>query len=77
MSKEAQKDKIMAKLRSKPGRAAAINAMCCECIYDPDALGCGSWRKQVEDCTSKNCPLYKYRPCTINGKNDDDVEEET
>jgi len=73
--KTDQKEKVMNKLRSKTGRAAAINAMCCECIYDPEALGCGSWRKQVEDCTSNNCPLYKFRPCTINGKADDEQEE--
>lgn len=68
-------DKKMAlvkKLKSKKGRAAAVNAMCCECIYDPEALGCGSWRKQVEDCTSLNCPLYPYRPVTTGGKDDED-----
>jgi len=74
--KEDQKQKLVAKLKSKSGRAAAINAMCCECIYDPDALGCGSWRKQVEDCTSPKCPLYNYRPCTINGNNTDEGGEE-
>lgn len=69
-----QKQKIITKMLSKPGRAAAINAMCCMCIYDPDAMGCGSWRKQVEDCSSTDCPLYKFRPCTTNGKSDDDEE---
>lgn len=65
------KEKIMQNLRSKSGRAAAVNAMCCECIYDPDAAGCGSWRKQVEDCTSYNCPVYNFRPVTASGKNEE------
>lgn len=74
--KEDHKEQLVAKLLSKPGRAGAINAMCCMCIYDPVVTGNGSWRKQVEDCTSKTCPLYKYRPCTTSGKSDDDNEEE-
>lgn len=61
-----QKEKLMKKLRSKTGRAAAINAMCSECIYDPDALGCGSWRSQVAMCTYRDCPLYEYRPLPVN-----------
>lgn len=71
-----QRQKIVTKLLSKPGRAAAINAMCCMCIYDAEAMGCGSWRKQVEDCTSTNCPLYKFRPCTTGGKDKDEEEVE-
>ena len=38
----------------------AINAKCKECIYDPYAKG--TWRMQVELCTSLNCPLFKVRP---------------
>jgi len=40
---------------------AAINAKCKECIYDPIA-GRGTWRQQVEACTSYACPLYPVRP---------------
>ncbi len=40
---------------------AAINAKCKECIYDPIA-GRGTWRQQVEACTSPRCPLYPVRP---------------
>jgi len=76
MSKDDQKDKLIAKMLKKPGRAAAINAMCCMCIYDPISVGCGSWRKQVEDCTSKTCPLYKFRPCTTGGKHEDEEVEQ-
>jgi len=39
----------------------AIDKMCRECIYDP---GNGSWREQVERCTSSKCPLYTHRPTT-------------
>jgi hypothetical protein len=40
---------------------AAINAMCKACIYDPHCGG-GTWRQQVEACTSPRCPLYPFRP---------------
>jgi len=52
----------MAKLRS------AINSMCKDCIYD--ASGKGTWRQQVEACTSYNCPLYDVRPVPIVVKDD-------
>ena len=41
----------------------AVNDKCKECIYDPRSLG--TWRKQVEDCTSRLCPLYHERPVQI------------
>lgn len=63
------KNKTLEKLRAKSGRAAAINAMCCMCIYDP--MDSGSWRKQVEECTSYDCPLFEYRPVTTGGKKED------
>ena len=40
-----------------------INDMCKACIYDPYAAG--SWRAQVEECTSLECPLYPIRPLTF------------
>ncbi len=46
----------------KAGLRGKINAMCIGCIYDPYAEG--TWRKQVENCTSRNCPLYEVRPTT-------------
>jgi len=45
-------------------RAAAINAKCKDCIYDPLSGG-GTWRRQVEDCTVKSCALWPYRPKSI------------
>ena len=72
---EDRRDVLLKKLKSKKGRTAAINAKCCECIYDPATLGCGSWRKQVEDCTATDCPLYEYRPRSVAGKDEDDDNE--
>ena len=65
------RERTIAKLKAKPGRKAAIEAMCCTCIYDPDALGSGSWRKQVQDCTTHDCPLYNYRPLSKGGTEED------
>ena len=39
----------------------AINKKCRECIYCP-LTGTGSWRLQVENCTSISCPLWAVRP---------------
>ena len=39
----------------------AINDKCRECIYDPKS-GTGTWRQQVDTCTSYTCPLYPVRP---------------
>ena len=44
----------------KPSLRKAIDAKCRECIYDP--IAAGTWRQQVEECTSKACPLYLCRP---------------
>jgi hypothetical protein len=53
--KTARKPLSYTKLRK------AIDEKCKECIYDPFP-GNGSWREQVQDCTSPGCPLYGYRP---------------
>jgi hypothetical protein len=45
-------------------RTKAINEKCKDCIYDHAAPG--SWRAQVEACTSEtSCALWPYRPLTI------------
>lgn len=59
---------------SKPGLRGKIDAMCCSCIYDPTQLG--NWRKQVEKCTSKACPLYPVRP-TSNANKEGEYEHPT
>ena len=66
---EESKNTVLEKLKQKKGRAAAINAMCLVCIYDPYENG--SWRKQVEACTSHDCPLYEYRPVTTGAKKEE------
>lgn len=43
---------------------AAANAKCRSCIYDPMARG--TWREQVADCVSANCPLHPVRPVPRN-----------
>ena len=40
-------------------RQKAINEMCKECNYDN--LAPGSWRKQISECNSPDCPLYPFR----------------
>jgi hypothetical protein len=51
----------------------AINAKCKECIYDPKAEA-GTWRQQVEACTSKTCPLFEVRPTSIKSEPTDPSE---
>jgi hypothetical protein len=52
---------------------AAINAKCKECIYDPIS-GRGTWRQQVEACTSRTCPLFPVRPKSV--ANGSEIENE-
>jgi len=52
---------------------AAINAKCKECIYDPIA-GRGTWRQQVEACTSRACPLFSVRPTSSGSKDDSEAD---
>ncbi len=53
-------EKIVKRELAKPGYKGKINAFCCHCIYDPYSEG--TWLKQVENCTSRDCPLYSVRP---------------
>lgn len=43
-----------------PSLRRAINDKCKDCLYDP--LQSGTWREQIEACTSGNCPLFPVRP---------------
>lgn len=54
---------------ARGSRAKAINNFCKACIYDPHH-GNGTWRQQVEACTSVNCPLYPFRPLSSGGKDE-------
>ena len=49
-------------MKRKHSLRKAINDMCKSCIYDPENIGAGTWRKQVEDCPCVDCPLYPVRP---------------
>ena len=53
----------MSEASPRPSRRLAIARMCRECIYD-SSPGNGTWREQVEACTSPKCPLYIVRPLT-------------
>jgi hypothetical protein len=70
VSQQKKAKKLMEQKANKPSalknpkyRAQAIYSFCHECIYDPGAPG--SWRKQVEECTSTGCPLYNFRPLSV------------
>lgn len=43
------------------GLRKSVNLKCKQCIHDPYS-GNGTWRQQVQACTSKTCPLYPVRP---------------
>ena len=54
---------LIDKMTSKAGLRGKIDAKCIECIYDPYCTG--TWRKQVEECTSLACPIYPVRPTSL------------
>jgi len=58
---DKRRHEVISRLVGKPGLRGKIDAKCCECIYDP-VSGNGTWRQQVEACTSKTCPLHPVRP---------------
>ena len=65
------KQALIDRLCSRPGRTGRVNAKCVECIYDP-AGGSGTWRQQVEACTATACPLWPVRPNSEGLKEDDE-----
>jgi hypothetical protein len=66
MNVDKQKTDIINRESKKAGLRGRVDAKCCECIYDNYSEG--TWRKQVEDCSVKTCPLWKVRPQTIKFK---------
>ncbi len=56
---------IPQKTGNKAKLRAPVNVMCKQCIYDPSQEG--TWRKQVENCTSRDCALYRVRPLSTGG----------
>jgi len=65
---DRRRAEIIHREAGKPGFKGRINAKCVECIYDPYAEG--NWRKQVQKCTDKRCPLYEVRPVSSVGEED-------
>jgi len=59
-NRDGLRDKVIRNEVGKAGLRVKIDAKCAECIYDPYSEG--TWRKQVENCTSFTCPLYEIRP---------------
>lgn len=68
MTRDKQRKALIEKHKNKSGWMGKITAMCISCIYDPYTAGNGTWRKQVEDCTSRDCPLYDVRPKRLPAK---------
>jgi len=58
---DTARNKVINREKAKPGLRGKINANCAYCIYDPFGSK-GTWRQQVEECTSYDCPLYEVRP---------------
>lgn len=53
----------------KPGFRAGVDKLCRQCIYGSHP-GNGTWRAQVEACTSYSCAVYHLRPVTQGGSRD-------
>lgn len=66
-------DELIRREAGKAGFRGKINAKCIECIYDPMSGG-GTWRQQVEACSSYKCPLYDVRPISKGEKEGSDVD---
>jgi len=54
---------LKASSKSSQSLRKVINDKCKECLYDP--YDKGTWRMQVESCTSPKCPIYPVRPKPI------------
>ena len=54
-------------MKKKLNQTMAIKAFCTQCIYDGIG-GSGSAITQITNCTSKNCPLYEWRPLNRDAK---------
>ncbi len=78
--KEDQREKVLARLRKKldanpKSRSKAIDLLCCQCIFDPMAMGSGGWRSQVGACLNTTCGVYNLRPMPTGGYDEDDEDE--
>ena len=59
VSPEEEKHITVLEIGSKRDLRAAIDAKCCDCIYDPYELE--SWQMQVAVCDDIYCPLHNDR----------------
>lgn len=53
----------------RPSMRKAINNMCKACLYDSIG-GNGTWRQQIDKCTSLDCPLFPLRPRSTTNETD-------
>ena len=60
MIKDDRRAILIRREGGKAGLRGKINAMCISCLYD-EGSGGGTWKQQVEACTSPACPLYPVR----------------
>jgi hypothetical protein len=67
------KQALIDRLCSRPGKTGRVHAKCVECIFVERAAGCGNWRQQVEACTSTTCPLWAIRPLSEGEKDEDEL----
>jgi hypothetical protein len=67
------KQVLIHRLCSRPGKTGRVSAKCVECIYDERAAGYGTWRQQTEACTATACPLWPIRPLSEGAKDEDEL----
>ena len=63
-AQQSPPDNTGKKQAARPSLRTAIDAMCRSCIYDAES-GNGTWREQVQQCSSGNCALHPVRPLSV------------
>lgn len=56
-------EKDRAKLPKKTTLRFRVDMACKDCVYDRFATG--TWRKQVQECEIRSCPLWEVRPVQV------------
>ena len=57
----------------RPTPLNAIKAMCAACMGCTETHLERGFRESIRDCTSKACPLYRYRPYRQNDRRNPDL----
>ena len=52
----------IARFKKRPTHLNAIKAMCAACMGCSETHLERGFRDSIRDCTSKACPLHRYRP---------------